>query len=944
MSKLRVYELARELNIDSKLMVSRLKQIGVVVATHQSTLTDDQLVKARAALGGGSATAASAAATPSRSAVSAAPAPAAAAAASGRTVVIRRRRPGTEEENPAPAATEEKSATESETSAEVSRSEAAPVIDAPKVEVATAAAPVVASEKPAAQEPAAVAQQAAPQPAQPTTRVMTPTSRDATFSATIVRKVSPEELARQKTEAANLSTGPQGGQQFRSRQRREDSRGTRIGAQQPQGGGSSGPQGGGQNPERVTAIHSQAHEEALRTWRRNPDARVRENPKEVEVVGEETEESLRLKAKKKAQDRFVSARQLLDRYTLEGDVDEFEEVNRKKTVFTPDLVNKKRDLKRRKDLKKTQITTPRAEYRVVEMKDGITVAELARQLSVKGTEVLKKLMDSGMMITINANVDYDTAVLIAGEYNYEVKNVAVQIEDILKTTATGNEGKKAYRSPIVTVMGHVDHGKTSILDAIRKTNVTKGEAGGITQHIGAYSVEHEGKRIAFLDTPGHAAFSSMRARGADLTDIVVLVVAADDGVMPQTVEAISHARAANVPIVVAINKIDKHGQILERLYSQLAEHGIQSEEWGGDNQFVKVSALKGVGISELLEAILLQAEVLELTAVSTGPAAGVVVEAHVDKGRGPVATLMVKEGKLEKGQYIVAGTTFGRVRAMLDHNGKTLDFAGPSTPIEVLGLNEVPKAGDQIHVVADEKTARTAVDWRLEQARNATVAKSSAQSLEDLLNRVNVEDQIEVPIIVKGDTQGSVEAIVEAIGKITSPKIRNKIIHSAVGGVTESDVALAQTASAVVIGFNVRGNSKLMEYAENQGVIVKFFSIIYEIVDTVKGIMTGRLPTIKSQVVVGHAQVRNPIKIPKIGVIAGSSVTDGKITRQSRLRVIRDDVVIFEGKVGSLRRFKDDVSEVLQGYECGIALDGYNDLREGDVIEAFVIEESQATL
>jgi len=459
MSKLRVYELARELNIDSKLMVSRLKQIGVEVATHQSTLTDDQVVKARSALGSGTATAAPAA--PARASA------AAAAPAGGRTVVIRRRRPGTEDEAPAPA--DEKSpVSEAEGRAEVARTDTSSVVESPKVEVSKEAIqPTAVAEKPTAPEPM-VAQPASSQPVQSTTRVVTPAPRDPTFSATIVRKVSPEELARQRTESAAPSA-PQSGQQFRSRQRREDSRGTRIGAQGTQGG-----QGGssGQGSERVTAIHSQAHEEALRTWRRNPDARVRENPKEGEST-EESEESLRLKAKKKSQDRFISARQLLDRYTLEGDVDEFEESNRKKTVFTPDLANKKRDLKRRKDLKKTQITTPRAEYRVVEMKESITVAELARQLSVKGTEVLKKLMDSGMMVTINANVDYDTAVLIASEYNYEVKNVTVQIDDILKSSATGSAEAKAHRPPIVTVMGHVDHGKTSILDAIRKTNVSR---------------------------------------------------------------------------------------------------------------------------------------------------------------------------------------------------------------------------------------------------------------------------------------------------------------------------------------------------------------------------------------------------------------------------------------------------------------------------------------
>jgi translation initiation factor IF-2 len=920
MSKLRVYELARELNIESKLMVTRLKQLGVEVASHQSVLTDEQVKIAREGLSGGR----TATAAPAASAV-------VSGAGASKTVVIRRRRPADEEPTPSapvPAAIEEVKPVEPpqvQVQPPESQTPAQPqVAAAPQVEIKERAevappAPVVP-----------VAPVVAAEPAPKSTPVSGSTFvRDSSGSATIVRRATPEELearARRREAAAAAPKAPTG-------PRREDSRGTRI----------TGP-AASSGSERVTAIHSATHEEANRTWARKPDARG-EREKVRTDEPEESEESLKLKLlKQQKRQKPLNPRFLLEQLDPEAEVEETEDARNRKTVFTPEAANRKKDLKRRKDLKKTQITTPRASKRIVEMGANITVGELARQLSVKGTDIIKKLMDMGMMVALNAPIDFDTVVLIASEYNFEVKSTEVKIEDILKPSAESLQSEKFTRPPIVTVMGHVDHGKTSILDAIRKTNVTAKEAGGITQHIGAYSVEHNGKRISFLDTPGHEAFSSMRARGANLTDIVILVVAADDGVMPQTIEAISHARAANVPIIVAVNKMDKHGINLDRLFNQLSEHGIQSEEWGGENQFVKCSAIKGDGIPELLEAILLQAEVLELQASILVPADAVVVEAHIDKGRGPVATLMVRNGVLRKGDYIVAGSVVGRVRAMADHTGALLESAGPSTPVEVLGLADVPMAGDQVNVVEDERRAKEAAGWRIDQHRRSQSGKSSAQSLQDLLNKVNVEGQLEVPFILKGDTQGSVEAIAESIAKVTSDKIRNKIIHQGVGGITESDITLAQTANAVIIGFNVRAAPRLENEAERQGVIIQYFDIIYNVVDSVRAIMAGRLPPVRNEVVVGHAQVRNPIKIPKIGVIAGSAVLDGRIPRSAKMRLIRDDVVIYDGKIGSLRRFKDDVSEVVQGYECGIALEGYNDLREGDVLEAYVIEEKQATL
>jgi translation initiation factor IF-2 len=566
-------------------------------------------------------------------------------------------------------------------------------------------------------------------------------------------------------------------------------------------------------------------------------------------------------------------------------------------------------------------------------------------LAVKGTDVIKKLMAMGVMATMNQELDLDTATLISSEYGFELKNKEKTAEDVLSAAlSTAEVGETEERPAIVTIMGHVDHGKTSLLDAIRSAKVAAGEAGGITQHIGAYTVDYSDKKIAFLDTPGHEAFSAMRSRGASLTDIVVLVVAADDGVMPQTVEAINHAKAAGVPIIVAVNKIDKPNQNLDRLYSQLAEHGIQSEEWGGENQFVKTSATQRIGIDEILDAILLQAEVLDLKAKHIGPATGAVVEAHLDKGRGPVATIMVQTGTLQIGQYVVAGREFGRVRAMIDHRGQKLEFAGPSTPVEVIGLGGVPGAGDKVNAVADERTAREIVSIREEQERKKHTGKSSAASLADLLAKVQNSDRPELAVIVKADVQGSLEAVCEAVNKLTGDKVKNRIVHKAVGGITESDIALATTTGAVILGFNVRAARGLDDLADKSGVVLRYFSIIYELVDAVKAIMAGKLPPIVTESVQGHAEVRQTISVPKIGTIAGSAVLDGKITRQSKLRLIRDSVVIYNGRISSLRRFKDDVREVVQGYECGIGIDGYADIRVGDVIEAYELQETAPTL
>ncbi len=750
--------------------------------------------------------------------------------------------------------------------------------------------------------------------------------------ATIVRKATREEVENLESNLKKRHTG-----------RKEDHRGTRV-----TGLGllSNRVSVDREAPGAQTAAAQAALQQTEEGWGNRRGGVAAPTLKDKKQQEEEEAAKRRAAQKARRAGTGVTMRALLEQAVdvTAGEEDLTQKEHHGRTVYTPSAPRNKRDIKRRKDLKKTQLTTPRAAYRVVEMGEEITIGELGKQMAVKSAELIKKLMAQGIMATINQGIDVDTATLLAAEFGFEISSNVETVADILSRSVDTETYETEHRPPIVTVMGHVDHGKTSILDAIRSANVAGGEAGGITQHIGAYTVVHNGKPLTFLDTPGHAAFSSMRARGAKVTDIVVLVVAADDGVMPQTIEAISHAKAANVPIIVAVNKVDKHNINLDRVFTELTEHGIQAEEWGGEIQFIKTSALKRTGINELLEAILLQAEVLDLKTSTEGSAEGTVIEAHLDKGRGPVATVVVQKGTLRPGGFIVAGSVVGRVRAMIDDKGKEVASAGPSDPVEIIGLSGVPRAGDMFNAVEGEKQAREIADWRIEQARKAAGTKSSAQTLQDLLSKVSNADIPEVPIILKGDTQGSVEAISESINKTSTDRVKNKIVHAAVGGISESDITLAAASGAIIIGFNVRASRGLDEKAEKDGVVIKYFSIIYEIVDAIKALMVGKLPPIVSELVLGHAEVRKPISVPKIGMIGGSAVLDGKITRASLCRLIRNDVVIYTGKLGSLRRFKDDVKEVVQGYECGIGIDGYNDLKEGDVIEAFVLEETAATL
>jgi translation initiation factor IF-2 len=598
--------------------------------------------------------------------------------------------------------------------------------------------------------------------------------------------------------------------------------------------------------------------------------------------------------------------------------------------------------------KSTQITEAAAHKRIIRIEETIAISDLARGMGVKATEVLKKLWSMGMTgVNINASIDFETAQILAGEFQYEVQNVAFKEEDIFSEKADDAD-KMVLRAPVVTVMGHVDHGKTSLLDKIRNSKVAAGEAGGITQHIAAYKVpagDNHGE-IVFLDTPGHEAFTEMRARGASATDIVILVVAANDGVMPQTLEALAHAKEAKVPIIVAVNKIDLPDAQPDRIRQQLADRGLIPEEWGGETQFVNVSALKGENIDKLLETIALVAEVGELRANPEKPATGVVIEARLDRNRGPMATVLVQEGTLKVGDILVAGRCYGKVRAMLDARGQTLEQCGPSTPIEILGLDGVPEAGDQVNVAEDDKAAKQVVEHRRQSWRKRELASTSKISLENVMARINesTSDGKELKIVLKADVQGSAEALKAALVKLATEKVKVTVISAGVGGITEGDVNLAKAGGAIVLGFHVRPAGKSQKLAEQEGVEIRLYDIIYDALDEVKSAMAGLLAPIKREQAMGKLEVRNTFTIPKIGTIAGCMVSDGKITRKSLLRVIRDAVQVYEGRVGSLRRFKDDVSEVQNGYECGVQIAGFNDLKVGDVIEAYEVIEEAATL
>ena len=582
--------------------------------------------------------------------------------------------------------------------------------------------------------------------------------------------------------------------------------------------------------------------------------------------------------------------------------------------------------------------------REVHVPETITVADLAHKMSVKASEVIKVMMKLGQMVTINQMLDQETAMIVVEELGHRAVAAKLDDPEALLVEGEATDAEQMPRPPVVTVMGHVDHGKTSLLDYIRRAKVAAGEAGGITQHIGAYHVETPRGVITFLDTPGHEAFTAMRARGAKATDIVILVVAADDGVMPQTKEAIAHAKAGGVPIVVAINKIDKPDANPERVKQELVAEGVVPEEYGGDSPFVSVSAKTGAGIDDLLENVLLQAEVLELKAPVVAPAKGLVIEAKLDKGKGPVATILVQSGTLSRGDVVLAGSAYGRVRAMLDETGKATKEAGPSIPVEIQGLSEVPGAGEEVIVLPDERKAREIALFRQGKFRDVKLAKQQAAKLESMLEQMGEGEVQSLPLIVKADVQGSQEALVQALQKLSTDEVRVQIVHGAVGGISESDVNLATASKAVIIGFNTRADAQARKLAETNGIDIRYYNIIYDAVDEVKAAMSGMLAPEKREIVTGMVEVRQVFKVPKIGAVAGCMVTDGVVKRSSSVRVLRNNVVIFTGELDSLKRFKDDVKEVKQGFECGMSIKNFNDIVEGDQFEVFEVTEVARTL
>jgi len=582
--------------------------------------------------------------------------------------------------------------------------------------------------------------------------------------------------------------------------------------------------------------------------------------------------------------------------------------------------------------------------REVVIGETITVAELAQKMSVKAAEVIKYMFKNGTMVTINQVLDQDTASIVAEDMGHKVKQVRESdLEDKL-VESLAHEGEEVSRAPVVTVMGHVDHGKTSLLDYIRRAKVASGEAGGITQHIGAYHVETDRGMVTFLDTPGHAAFTAMRARGAKATDIVILVVAADDGVMPQTEEAIQHAKAAGVPVVVAINKMDKEDADPDRIKNDLAARDVIPEEWGGDTMFVPVSAKAGTGIEELLEAVLLQAEVLELKAQPSAPGRGVVVESRLDKGRGPVATVLVQNGTLRQGDVVLAGVNYGRVRAMLDENGQPIKEAGPSIPVEILGLDGTPDAGDELNVVVDEKKAREVALFRQGKFREIKLARQHSAKLENMFESMGQDEKKTLNIVLKADVRGSLEALQGSLVDLGNDEVQVKIVSGGVGGITETDANLALASNAVIFGFNVRADATARKIVESEGLDLRYYSVIYEIIDDVKKALSGMLGSDVREQILGVAEVRDVFRSPKFGAVAGCMVIEGTVYRNRPIRVLREDVVIYEGELESLRRFKDDVGEVRNGMECGIGVKNYNDVRPGDRIEVFERVQVQRSL
>lgn len=882
----KVYELAKELGIDSISLLDKLKDLGIQVKNHMSSLSSSQVATARENLGDKKAKSSTTTRTrkkPVTTVVRKRPtedAPATAASASAQSTpsatpaasVIRRRKTGTK---PTPVQEETVSHEPPPTEApSVAASEEVP----PQTNVEPLPEPPQSEPTPVQVEessPEIAASEVAPEPVAPKVYAPTRLKPAATPGGFLKIIDTPKPVPRPAAKViAPKSATPT-----------------------PAGG-----------------------------------AKTVISPVQKGVDGTRIIKMSKEKLDQMAEEEAAKKRALREREEIKPEDVRFADYRKKEIVFLP----KKKRVPVGKEVKKTQITTPAAHKRVVEVHDTITIADMANQMGLRANDLIKKLMGMGQMATINQSIDFDTAQLIAAEFKFEVKNIAFKEEQVLKTVEDKAEDLTP-RPPVVTVMGHVDHGKTSLLDAIRSANVASKEAGGITQHIGAYTVKCKGQDITFLDTPGHEAFSLMRARGATVTDIVILVVAADDGVMPQTREALSHAREAKVPIIVAVNKIDKPGANPEKVKQALAELNLLAEDWGGDTMFVPVSAIEKTNIDKLLEAILLNAEMLELKANPKAQVQGTVLESRLEKGRGSVVSVLVTRGTLKQGDYVLAGNAMGRVRALHNDRGERIQEVLPGYAGEILGFDGVPSAGDRLDGVHEEADAKKLSAHREEQMR-AKQAMSSKMSLEDLFSKISSGNMKELKIVLKTDVFGSLEAIKDSLLKLSTDKAKVSVIHAAPGGITESDVMLASASQAIIIGFNVRPETRARQIAESEGLQIQCYSIIYELIDDVKKAMTGLLDKKQVEKFVGRAEVRQTFSVPKAGVIAGSAVIDGRMTRNSRVRLLRDSRIIYDGKLSSLKRFKDDAREVASGYECGIGLENFNDIKTGDLIEAYEIE------
>jgi len=948
MAKVRVYELAKELDMESKVLVEKLIAGGVRIRNYMSTLDDEDVAKAKDIVNGR----VSEVIEEKRV----------------KPTVIRRRRKKVlaQPEEPSVQTTEEKPRIQEEAEKpepaeepvqaeeplkgrEAARTEEgpeeAPAAEAPKAPAKKEEPALEAVEQAEAQEEA--------EPEQPGDEAAEAVEEEPLPETDKRKKPGKEEPVKKGAETAETAVPVEPEEVEETEKPRKDKK-TKTKAKWKKGKKKPADEPARiikpaeEGPLRELVKQQAAEKEAPKP---SAPTRLREVKKEkpepaapgveaVPPVDEEGKAGKRKKEKKKAAKKEVKKEPIRSRKL---------EVFERADLYDgrgPGRKGKKGGKKAKesaRQFKHTEITVPKAIKRRIRVPDQVTVGELAKAMGVKVAEVIKQLLSQGVMANINQYLDFDTANILADEFGYELELISTDVEDMVGRVEDKPEDLES-RPPVVTIMGHVDHGKTSLLDYIRKSNIIGGESGGITQHIGAYYVSTSSGDVVFLDTPGHEAFTAMRARGAKVTDIIVLVVAADDGVMPQTREAINHARAADIPIIVAINKIDKAEADPDRVKRELAELGLVPEEWSGETLYAQMSAKTGQGVDDLIELLALQAEILELKANPSRPARGTIIEARLDKSRGSIATVLIKTGTLHQGDFFVCGENFGRVRAMMNNRGRRMDSAGPSVPVEIYGISGVPKAGDEFIAVEDEKTAKQVAEHRQTRAHGETGEKRGIVSLDDLFERIKEGEVKELNIVLKADVQGSIEAIADSLNKLSTEEVKLKIIHSSTGAITETDIMLATASGAIIIGFNVRANPRVREVAERESVDIRYYNVIYNLIKDIKAAMVGLLEPTYKEVNLGRANVKETFTVPKIGTIAGCQVTDGRVVRNARARLLRDDVVIFDGKVASLRRFKEDVKEVQTGYECGIGLENYQDIKPDDVIEVYEMQEVEPEL